>query len=174
LVHGELTRIDEELERSLYAEAIDMLAAHGFEHYEVSNFARPGKRCRHNEVYWSGDEYFAAGPGASRYLAGVRETNHRSTSTYIKRVLAGQSPVAAREQLDPGDRARELLVFGLRRLEGVKRDWFTARSGFELDTLVGVPLCHHVALGLLSDDGDRIRLTREGLFISDAIWPQLL
>ncbi len=104
----------------------------------------------------------------------VRETNHRSTTTYIKRMLAGHSPVAEREQLSPEDRARELLVFGLRRLDGVDRSWFTARSGFDLDALVGEPLRRHVALGLLSDDGRRIRLTREGLFVSDAIWPHIL
>jgi len=156
------------------------LTARGFEHYEVSNFARLREkvsgtesdarsassacksdsvpdtfshRCRHNEVYWSGDEYYAAGPGASRYVAGVRETNHRSTTTYIKRVLAGQSPVAEREELNPEDRARELLVFGLRRLEGVDRTWFAARTGFDLDALIGEPLRRHVALGLLADDG---------------------
>jgi oxygen-independent coproporphyrinogen-3 oxidase len=173
-VHGELARIDEEVERAMYAEAIDMLVGRGFEHYEVSNFARPGKRCRHNEAYWAGDEYFAAGPGASRYVHGVRETNHRSATTYIKRMLAGQSPVAEREQLGPEDRARELLVFGLRRLDGVDRSWFAARSGFDLDALVGEPLRRHVALGLLSDDGRRIRVTREGLFVSDAIWPHFL
>jgi oxygen-independent coproporphyrinogen III oxidase len=174
LIHGELTRLDEETERTLYAEAIDTLTARGFEHYEVSNFALPGKRCRHNEVYWTGEEYFAAGPGASRYVAGVRETNHRSTTTYIKRVLAGQSPIAEREQLNPEDRARELLVFALRRLEGIDRAWFTARSGFDLDDLIGEPLRRHIALGLLIDDGQRVRLTREGLFVSDAIWPSFL
>jgi oxygen-independent coproporphyrinogen-3 oxidase len=174
LIHGELTRLDEETERTLYAEAIDTLTARGLEHYEVSNFAQPGRRCRHNEAYWSGEEYFAAGPGASRYVAGVRETNHRSTTTYIKRVLAGQSSVAEREQLNPENRARELLVFALRRLEGIDRRWFLARSGFDLDALVGEPLRRHVALGLLSDDGQRVRLTREGLFVSDAIWPTFL
>jgi oxygen-independent coproporphyrinogen III oxidase len=174
LLHGELTRLDEETERTLYAEAIDTLTARGFEHYEVSNFARPGKRCRHNEIYWLGEEYFAAGPGASRYVAGVRETNHRSTTTYIKRVLAGHSPVAEREQLNPEDRARELLVFALRRLEGVEREWVAARTGIDLDALVGEPLRRHIALGLLADDGQRIRLSREGLFVSDAIWPSFL
>jgi oxygen-independent coproporphyrinogen-3 oxidase len=174
LLHGELTRLDEESERAMYSEAIETLAAHGFEHYEVSNFARPGKRCRHNEVYWSGNEYFAAGPGASRYVAGVRETNHRSMTMYLKRVLAGQSPVAEREQLDPEDRARELLVFGLRRMEGVERRWFAARSGFDLDALAGAAFQRHLALGLLADDGERVRLTREGLFVSDAIWPDFL
>ena len=119
--HGELRAADEELERDMYAAAIDRLTAAGFEHYEVSNFARPGRRSRHNQAYWSGDGYFAAGPGAARYVDGVRETNHRSTTTYLHRVLAGESPVAEREQLEPEARARELLVFALRRIEGVSR-----------------------------------------------------
>ena len=71
----------------MYETAIDTLTAAGFEHYEVSNFARPGHRCRHNERYWLGEEYFAAGPGAARFVGGVRSTNHRSTTTYIDRVL---------------------------------------------------------------------------------------
>ena len=75
-----------------------------FEHYEVSNFALRGHRCRHNEVYWAGESYFAAGPGAARYVDGRRETNHRSTTTWLRRVLAGESPVAEQEMLDPEDR----------------------------------------------------------------------
>ena len=92
-----LPRPTKSCERDMYALAIDRLTAAGFEHYEVSNFARPGCRSRHNQVYWSGDGYFAAGPGAARYVDGVRETNHRSTTTYLQRVLAGESPVAERE-----------------------------------------------------------------------------
>jgi oxygen-independent coproporphyrinogen-3 oxidase len=171
---GQLRQLDEELERELYATAIDQLTAAGFEHYEVSNFAQPGKRCRHNEVYWAGSEYFAAGPGAARHIAGVRETNHRSVTKWLQCVQAGQSPVAERECLAPEDKARELLVFGLRRLEGVERDWFTAKTGFPIDTLVGEPLGRFTAAGLLADNGRRVRLTREGLFVSDALWPAFL
>jgi oxygen-independent coproporphyrinogen-3 oxidase len=172
--HGQLARADEDIERSLYLRAINYLSGNGLEHYEVSNFARPGRRCRHNEAYWAGEQYAAAGPGATRYIAGVRETNHRSTTTYLKRVLSGQSPVAEREQLAPEDRARELLVFGLRRMAGVDRAWFAARSGFTIDALVGPALRRFVDLGMLEDTGDAIRLTREGLLLSDAIWPDFL
>jgi oxygen-independent coproporphyrinogen-3 oxidase len=66
------------------------------------------------------------------------------------------------------------LVFALRRLEGVTRSWFSARTGYDLNELVGGPLARHVQLGLMSDDGDRVRLTREGLFVSDSIWPDYL
>jgi oxygen-independent coproporphyrinogen-3 oxidase len=92
----------------------------------------------------------------------------------LKRVLAGQSPVAERESLPPAARARELLVFGLRRIEGVSRSEFFRRSGYQLDELVARPIQKYVALGLLADEGDRVRLTREGLFVSDAIWPEML
>lgn len=171
---GLLKPLDEELERTMYGDAIERLAAAGFEHYEVSNFARPGRRSRHNEVYWAGREYFAAGPGAARYVAGVRSTNHRSTTTYLKRVLAGESPVAEQEELPPVERARELLVLGLRRLEGVDRGAFAATTGFAIDELAGANIAKFVKLGLLSDDGSRVKLTREGLFVSDGLWPELL
>jgi oxygen-independent coproporphyrinogen III oxidase len=82
----DLMEVDEELQRAMYEWTIDELMRAGFEHYEVSNFARPGKRSRHNENYWRGGGYFAAGPGAARYVAGVRETNHRSTTAYLKHV----------------------------------------------------------------------------------------
>jgi oxygen-independent coproporphyrinogen III oxidase len=171
---GELVEADEELQREMYALAIDRLTDSGFEHYEVSNFAKPGCRSRHNQVYWSGDGYFAAGPGAARYVNGVRETNVRSTTAYLERVLAGKSPEAEREELSAESRARELLVFGLRRLEGVSRGEFRKRTGCAVDELIEKPLAKYVGLGLLSDDGERIRLTREGLYVSDAIWPEML
>jgi len=174
LQHKELAKIDEEIELDMYATAIDQLSAAGFEHYEVSNFARPEKRCRHNEVYWAGGEYYAVGPGAARHVAGVRETNHRSVTKWLSCVLAGQSPVAERECLPPREKARELLVFGLRRMEGVDREWFAAHSGFQLDELIGEPLRALVSNGLLADDGRRVKLTREALFVSDSIWPELL
>ncbi len=130
-LRGRLDEVHEELQREMYALAIDTLTAAGFEHYEVSNFARPGCRSRHNETYWSGAGYFAYGPGAARYIDGVRETNHRSTTTYLKRIFAGESPVAEREKLSPEARARELLVFGLRRMEGVSRRDFSERTGID-------------------------------------------
>ncbi len=171
---NDVERIDEDLEREMFARAIDSLAAAGFEHYEVSNFARPGRRCRHNEAYWAGDEYYAFGPGAARHLHGMRAVNHRSATTYIKRVLAGDSPVAEFETLSPEDRARETLVIGLRRMRGVNRSDFARRTGFDLDALAADDFRRFVAQGLLEDDGVDLRLTSDGLFVSDSIWPHLL
>lgn len=173
-LHGELAQLPEEIERDMYALAIDRLSAAGYEHYEVSNFARPGHRCRHNEVYWAGAEYFAAGPGAARYVAGRREVNHRSTLTWIDRLERGQAPVAESETLDAEDRARELLVLALRRREGIAREEFRQRTGYEIDALVGRELARYTQLGLFAEEQGRLTLTRAGLYVSDALWPAFL
>ncbi|MBI1901056.1 MAG: radical SAM family heme chaperone HemW [Planctomycetia bacterium] len=171
---GELVELPDERQREMYLLAIDRLAAAGLEHYEISNFARPGRRCRHNEVYWSADEYFAAGPGAARYVAGSRETNHRSTTTWINRVLSGQSPVAESEVLPPKDKAREALMLGLRRTSGVDCAAFAGRFGYSIESLLGPALTKLLELGLLKRENDALRLTRDGLLLSDAVFAEFL
>lgn len=174
LLRGDLNRIDETTDLQMYEFAIECLIGSGFEHYEVSNFSRPGYRCRHNEGYWTQKPYFAIGPGASRFINGIRETNHRSTSTYIKRLLAGSSPVAFRETLSAEALAREALVFGLRRLEGVSKNDFMSNTGFDIFHLLGEPLERFIDERLLVIEDGNLKLTHKGLLISDAIWPDFL
>ncbi|MBC7853751.1 MAG: radical SAM family heme chaperone HemW, partial [Pirellulaceae bacterium] len=174
LNRGQLCRADEETEGQMYELAIDLLTSAGYEHYEVSNFARPGHRCRHNEAYWTGRPYFAAGPGAARFIAGRREMNHRSTTTYIQRVLSGQSPIAESEELSPEAHARERLVFALRRLEGISLSAFEQETGFSVERLVGLAVTKFLAQGLFVRTSDNLRLTRRGLMVSDGIWPEFL
>jgi oxygen-independent coproporphyrinogen-3 oxidase len=173
-LRGELSPVEEESERAMYETAIDTLTAAGFEHYEVSNFARPGRRCRHNEVYWSGGRYYAVGPGAARFVGNVRSSNHRSTFTYIRRMLAGESPVAESETLSPEEQAREKLVLGLRKLEGVSQATFEQETGYSAHQLAGEAIARFVAGGLLQVVGDQLELTREGLMLSDSLWPDFL
>ncbi|MBI84035.1 MAG: coproporphyrinogen III oxidase [Planctomycetaceae bacterium] len=171
---GQIQQLSEEAEREMFELAINHLTAAGLEHYEISNFARPNHRCRHNEAYWSGAEYYAAGAGASRFVNGLRETNHRSVVNYLRLVLSGKSPVAQREQLAPEDAAREQLVFGLRRLAGVDRNDFHRKTGFTIEALIEAPLDTFLKLGLLEWVQNRLRLTREGLMVSDSLWPAFL
>jgi len=173
-VKNALVPVAEEAERTMFLNGIDQLTAGGLEHYEVSNFARPGWRSRHNQVYWNGGEYYAVGPGATRYVDGRREISHRSTFTYLRRVLAGQSPVVESERLLPEDRARERLVFGLRMLEGVDADQFADQTGYQISQLTEDHLDRYVQHGLLRWSGARLQLTREGLLVSDSIWPSFL
>jgi oxygen-independent coproporphyrinogen-3 oxidase len=172
---GDLRSQEEESERTMYLAAIDALAAGGYEHYEISNFALPGHRSRHNQTYWAAREYYAAGPGAARYVDGVRSSNHRSTTTWLNRIRAGQSPLDESEQLDPENRARETLVLGLRRVQdGVERAAFAGEFGYDVDQLGGDDLRKLLASGLLENLGSRLRLTREGLLLGDYIWSKLL
>jgi oxygen-independent coproporphyrinogen III oxidase len=171
---GTLQPAAESLERAMLERTIDRLEAAGFEHYEVSNFARPGGRCRHNETYWDCRPWEAFGPGAARFDGRVRTTNHRSTTTWMRRVLAGEDVTGDRETMTPLEAAQERVVLGLRRRDGLSRADFLAASGFDLDRVAGSPIRRWTDRGLATADGDRVQLTREGLLVSDALWAEVL
>ena len=171
---GQIREINEELQLAMYESAIDRLTDAGMQHYEVSSFARPGFECRHNSTYWSGASWHAFGPGAASFINSVRAVNHRSTTTYIRRVMAGQSPVAESEQLTPEQTLRERLVFGLRRIAGVDLAELSVIWGSDCEPLFQPYLTEYLENGWLSRTGDQIRLTRRGLVISDSLWPALL
>jgi oxygen-independent coproporphyrinogen-3 oxidase len=104
----------------------------------------------------------------------VRSSNHRSTFTYIRRMQAGESPVAESETLSPEEQAREKLVLGLRTMDGVSLTAFPGNAGYSAQELAGEAITRFVNAGLLELRDDRLSLTREGLMISDALWSDLL
>jgi oxygen-independent coproporphyrinogen III oxidase len=171
---GRLQPLGEEAELALYELAIDTLEGADFEHYEISNFARPGRRSRHNQVYWANEAYFGFGMGAARYILGRRELNTRDLDTYVRRALAGEPATFQSEELPPEERARETMAVQLRRADGIDRAAFRAQTGFDLDAVAGPPLARHVELGLLDDDERRVRLTRRGKYVADAVIERLL
>lgn len=167
--HLQIRPLAEEAELALYVHAMDTLEDAGFEQYEISSFARPGGRCRHNEAYWANDAYFGFGVGAARYVNGRRELNSRDLQTYLRRVLAGKPATFQCETLAPEQQARETIAVQLRRAEGIVRPAFRKRTGYELDALAGDAVQRHVALGLLEDDGPSVRLTRRGRCVADSV-----
>ena len=171
---GDLVPAEESLERVMFETAINRLEASGFEHYEVSNFARPGFRCRHNEAYWDLRPWEAFGPGAARFDGRTRTTNHRSTTTWLAKTLAGEDATGDVDVMTAEQAARERIVVGLRRRDGLDRAAFQAASGFALDSLAGPAIARWVTQGLATDDGRRVRLTRAGLLVSDALWADVL
>ena len=109
---GQVRALDEEAELALYALAIDTLEAAGFEQYEISSFARTGRRCRHNEVYWSNEAYFGFGMGAARYVLGKRELNTRDLKTYLRRTLSGESATFQSKGLELTPKVLDLAWVG--------------------------------------------------------------
>jgi oxygen-independent coproporphyrinogen-3 oxidase len=171
---GRLQPLGEEEELTLYRAAIDTLEAAGFEHYEISNFARPDRRSRHNQVYWANEAYFGFGMGAARYVLGRRELNTRDLRGYIRRVLSGEPATFQSEELGPAERARETMAVQLRRAEGIDRAAFRVQTGFDLDAVAGEAIARHVELGLLADVGGQVHLTRAGKYVADAVIERLL
>jgi len=171
---GLVRAVMEEDELAMYEHTIDQITTAGYEHYEVSNFARSGFRCRHNERYWANEAYFGFGVGAARYVDGVRELNSRDTRTYIRKVLSGESPTYQREQLGPRDRAFETIGTQLRRASGIDRTRFRDQTGFNLDDLAREPLRMLIATGLLADDGRAVCLTHRGLCVADGVIEELM
>lgn len=171
---GDVRALDEETEYYFYTAAMDTLAANGFEHYEISNFARFGFQCRHNHTYWANHAHYGFGVGAARYVDGVRELNTRDFHAYIQRLQAGESPTFQSERLEPRDRAFETIAVQLRRAIGIERQQYFEQTGFALDSLVGGTihdLCGH---NLLADDGQNVHLTRSGKCVADAVMERLL
>jgi oxygen-independent coproporphyrinogen-3 oxidase len=171
---GAVATADEDLERAMFEAAIDRLEAAGYEHYEVSNFARPGHRCRHNEAYWDCRAWEAFGPGAARFDGRTRITNHRSPVTWINKVLAGDDATGDVDAMHDEAAARERLVVGLRRRAGVSRAAFRAASGLDLDALARPAIAGWVAGGGAAGAGGAVRRTPARRRGSDALWAEVL
>jgi len=145
----------------------------GFEHYEVSNYARPGHRSRHNQRYWRWEEYLALGPGACGFLGSVRYANVKPVERYCALVEQGRAPLASHETLTDRQALAERLILGLRTADGVPAAWITERCALERDRLPAT-LEAWRARGLLVDRGERVRLTEAGFLLSDALFTELL
>lgn len=168
---GVIESIPEDLELDMYFSAIDCLTQNGFEHYEVSNFAKDGFACRHNQTYWSLQPWFAFGPGAAGFLNGVRTVNHRSTSRYLSLIESGLSPIAETETIDAEQLTLERCVFGLRRMVGVDLSALELSGHPTSMVKIRSVVASHLQNGWLEQVGPMIRLTRSGLAISDSLWP---
>jgi oxygen-independent coproporphyrinogen III oxidase len=171
---GGVQPLSEMTELALYTHTHDRLITAGFEHYEISNFAQPGQRSRHNQKYWANEAYHGVGVGAVRYVGGSREHNRRNTVDYIKAVLSGESPTFQREELSPVERAEETLAVQLRRADGVDRSAFRQQTGHDVAEIVDDRLGHLIETGLIADAGTRFFLTFAGMCVADAVVSKLV
>jgi oxygen-independent coproporphyrinogen-3 oxidase len=169
LRQGRWKPVDEEMDARVYEEAVARLTEAGYEHYEVSNFARPARRSRHNWACWMGEEYVGVGLSAHSFLGGVRRWNKRGLQEYIEAVEQGGAPGAGCETIDVSTAFRERLWMGLRTCAGV-----------ELSLEQGLALAgHHRFKELEEEDyvelaGITLRLTPRGFALADALGIELL
>ena len=159
---------DEDAE-TMYVTAMERLETAGYEQYEISNVARPGRRARHNTKYWIDGEWLGFGCGAHSTDAAARWKNVSATDEYVARVEAGQ-PVACdvRPRSDQ-DRLGDALFTGLRLADGIDLDLFAKRYGVDVWERYGRDLKPFVDGGLLHCDGPRLRLTRRGMLLAHEV-----
>ena len=171
---GDLLPVMDDVERSMYALAIDVIPESGRAHYETSNFAMPGHECRHNMVYWDASEYFGFGPGAARYVNGVRSTNARNVTRWIRDWLENRDSLQDHEVLSADARAREAIYLAMRLVRGLNVPEFETRFNVSLTELVGNEVTHHIEGGMLEVVDGWLRLTREGRFVADSVMIDLV
>lgn len=172
---GELPLPEEDTERAMYEETIEVLAGYGFHRYEISNYALDGYECRHNVGYWIRRDYLGFGIGAASLIDNVRFQNGRDLNAYLAHPLAcreEQQPLTTQEQME------ETMFLGLRLIRGVSYPEFARCYGQTLEEVYGEVIARNVADGLLTvredETGRRLMLTGRGLDVSNYVMAQFL
>jgi oxygen-independent coproporphyrinogen-3 oxidase len=160
---------DDTAEAELYRLAIDALQAAGYEQYEISNFARPGHRCRHNANYWANGDYLGFGVGAASYRDGERSVHTRLLDTYVDAALANRPIPSETERLEGAPRAGEAMMLALRTSQGVGLDAFKERYGIDAVRYYAPVVTRFTEAGLLERTEDRMRLTQRGRFLANDV-----
>ena len=168
LKQGKISEIDEETSRKMYETLIDQLTGAGYEHYEISNFARPGFRSRHNSSYWHEVPYIGIGAAAHSYNRKQRSWNIENIQTYIRSIGDGILPSES-EQLDIFTRYNDLITTTLRTSDGINLMKMEQEFGKELADRLLQEAQSHISRGLMKIKNGKLSLTREGLYISDDV-----
>ena len=165
---GKLPLPKEDLEAEMFEYIIAELEKAGFEHYEISNFSKPGFESRHNLMYWDNAEYYGIGAGASGYVDGVRYKNHGPIRHYMQAVEAGNTRVQE-EVLTLKEKMEEEMFLGLRKKSGVSKKRFEEKFGLSFEDQYGAVVSELTEQGLLVPDRDIVRMTKQGLFLGDTV-----
>ncbi|MFB3903100.1 MAG: radical SAM family heme chaperone HemW [Acidobacteriota bacterium] len=171
---GRLPEVDEELAASMYETAADLTAAAGYGHYEISNFALPGRECRHNLVYWRNQEYLGFGVSAASYAAGVRSVNVKATAEYVRAVHQGKATTGYKERLEPRAALGEEIMLRLRLAEGLAASDLAAKYNLDPEILYAETMKHFISEGLLTRQNGSIRLTARGRLLANEVCRRFL
>lgn len=168
-----VSEVDEESSVYFFSSLIDRLTTAGYEHYEISNFCRPGYHSRHNTSYWQGIPYLGCGPSAHSFNRREREWNIASLNKYLQGIESGERACET-EILDTTTRYNECIITSIRTSQGLSLTKLKEEFGTELWQYCLNMAAHSIKNGMLEERGDNLRLTRKGIFISDSIMSDLL
>ena len=185
---GAVPMPDDDLAADMYEMAMDYLNEADYQHYEISNWCKPGFQSRHNLAYWLNQPYLGVGPGAHSSMMGRRFANMNSPRRYISAVASGNSPdVVAVSPMGPGEIAvdfventsfemamSETMMLGMRLSEGVMKSDFERRFGISMSDVYGQEIAMLTSAGLIEDDGARVRLTRQGKLLGNNVFESFI
>ena len=167
---GELHAIEDELTVEMYFALKDEAERHGFDHYEISNWGRPGFESRHNLKYWTGAPYWAFGVSAAGYDGARRWSNTRNIHEYLTKIESGESPVAEVIELDDEDRQSENLFLRLRLKEGVNLREHEARFGVNVVERYADDLARLDEAGLIELNDGILKISRAGTVLANEVF----
>jgi oxygen-independent coproporphyrinogen-3 oxidase len=171
---GRLALPDEEIQVAMFERADQILTAAGYVHYEISNYALPGWRSRHNLHYWQHGEYLGFGAGAHAYVDGYRRENERLPRRYIQAIAASGSAAGVPELIDRERRLHEGLMVGLRLREGIDLKAFAHDYGVPLEVAYAGPITELAQAGYLEVTNSHLRLSDHGRLVADAVLSRLI
>lgn len=168
-----IREVDEDSSVRFFSTLIDTLGNAGYEHYEISNFCKPGMYSRHNTSYWKGVPYLGCGPSAHSFNKESREWNVSSLDTYISSIAEGHRSYET-EVLDKATRYNECIMTSLRTIWGVSLEYIKQTFGTELWEYWRNMAAPHLESGKLNIHNNHLYLTRDGIFVSDDILSDLM
>ena len=172
---GDFVLPPEDQQAEMFEITQSLTAAAGLPAYEVSNHARPGAECRHNLTYWLGGDYVGIGPGAHGRLNNTATRQHRAADIWLKRVEENGHATQETEELDPAIRAEELVMMGLRLVDGIAAEIFASVSGQSLwDVLDAGGVARMVTGGFLEKSAAGIKATPAGMLVLNALTAEIL
>lgn len=165
---------DEDVERAMYENTHDILASYGYQQYEISNYAKNEKECRHNLGYWKRTEYLGLGLGSSSLVNETRFSNTSDMERYLKNSGNPESIREQQEKLQPEDQMAEYMILGLRMMKGVSVTKFKDSFGHEMYEIYGDIIEKYKRMELLEKEGDYLRFTRRGISVSNPVLADFL
>lgn len=171
---GQLLLPGEEEEYKMYEKTVQHLEEAGYRRYEVSNYAKKGKECRHNLIYWSGKEYLGLGLGASSYINGIRLQNTTDFKNYLENSRYLERLYIKKEQLTKRSQIEEFMFLGLRKMAGISKAEFQKKFGYTVEQIYKKVLEKWEKSKLLEEDENRIWLTQQGILVSNVILADFL
>ena len=167
--NGKLTMPEDNHQLELYKKTIERLTKKGFHHYEISNFARQGKECKHNITYWKNTNTLGLGAGASTYINGTRFKNINLPAHYIRQAKDEKTAVEHSETLEPRQAMGETIMLGLRLLQGISIHQFERRFQVSFINLFKNIIHSLKEKELILIEDDYLRLSPKGLFLADSV-----